>query len=391
MSTDVKLPESEYDRRLDAVREAMGECGYDVFVAYADEYRPGDTFYLSNFKPINVLEEAHQLVVMPIDQEPVMVTGTLNSYAAQERTWIDDVRPFTELQEALADVRDRADGVSTVGLAGEALLPVRLYETITSVLADQKFIHDETLLARLRQKKSSAEVAMLEAAARVGDESLGDAVEALDVGMSETDLAAVSEYGARRREAEIGSDYVIMAGEKTRYPTWRPHPDHRIKSGDYVIIDASPNLRGYAADVAITAIAGEGDDEQWETLRKANNLVGDVIEEAMYPGMQASDLYDCVLERVDEAGWKEYFLPWAQGVRAIGHGVGIDVVEWPNLGPDVDVTLDPGMVLSLKLDLHGIPSGGLRVERMVVVEENGVRGLNFPDPNEFSDAMRQFL
>ena len=388
MSTEPTLPPSEYDARLKAIREEMAAKEYDVFVVYADEYRPGDAFYLSNFKPINVLEEAHQLVIVPLDAEPILLTGTLNSYGARERAWVADVRPFDTMAETLAEVVEAQDA-DTVGLAGEKLFPVRYYERFADAIPDQDIVRDDELLAQLRWHKSDAEVAMLEAAGRIGDESIVDVVEALEPGVTEADLAAVGEFGARRRAAEIGSAYVIIAGENTRHPTWRPSPDERVEDGDYVIIDASPQYRGYAADVAITAIAGEGTAEQRETLERANQVVRDVVEEDIHTGLVASDLYDRVRDRVAAEGWMDEWEPWAQGVRAVGHGVGIDVVEYPNLGPAVDQTLDPGTVISLKLDLHGIPGGGLRVERMVAIEESGARGLNFVD--EVPDAVSRFL
>lgn len=388
MSTEPTLPPSEYDARLKAIREEMAAKEYDVFVVYADEYRPGDAFYLSNFKPINVLEEAHQLVIVPLDAEPILLTGTLNSYGARERAWVADVRPFDTMAETLAEVVEAQDA-DTVGLAGEKLFPVRYYERFADAIPDQDIVRDDELLAQLRWHKSDAEVAMLEAAGRIGDESIVDVVEALEPGVTEADLAAVGEFGARRRAAEIGSAYVIIAGENTRHPTWRPSPDERVEDGDYVIIDASPQYRGYAADVAITAIAGEGTAEQRERLERANQVVRDVVEEDIHTGLVASDLYDRVRDRVAAEGWMDEWEPWAQGVRAVGHGVGIDVVEYPNLGPTVDQTLDPGTVISLKLDLHGIPGGGLRVERMVAIEESGARGLNFVD--EVPDAVSRFL
>jgi len=75
MESEPTLPASEYDRRLSALRDAMAEKEYDLFVVYSDEYRIGDGFYLSNFKPINVLEEAHQLVLVPIDGDPIPSWG----------------------------------------------------------------------------------------------------------------------------------------------------------------------------------------------------------------------------------------------------------------------------------------------------------------------------
>jgi Xaa-Pro aminopeptidase len=390
MDSAPTLPESEYDRRISAVREAMAEKEYDLLVVYADEYRVGDAFYLSNFKPINVLEEAHQLVLVPVDDEPVLLTGTLNSHGARERSWIDDVRPFAAFTETLTDVVDRSDGVSRVGLAGERLLPVRWYDRLADALGSREIVRDDELLARCRQFKSDAEIRMLEHAAAIGDQSIVDVVGEMEVGDSEADLAAVGEYGARRRSAEIGSAYVVIAGANTRHPTWRPSPDHHVDDGDYVIVDASPQYRGYAADVAITAIAGD-DSEKTETLARANRVTNELIEEQVEPGIRAGDLYERVLDRVQREGWSEEFEPFATGVRAIGHGVGIDVVEWPNLGPGVDVTLEPGMVVSLKFDLHGIPGGGLRVERMIAIEEGGARPLNFTDPATLPEDVRAFL
>ncbi|MDX1746355.1 MAG: Xaa-Pro peptidase family protein [Halobacteriales archaeon] len=382
------LPDLEYDNRIAALREEMAAKEYDVFVVYADEYRPGDAFYLSNFKPINVLEEAHQMVVVPLDADPILLTGTLNSYGARERSWVEDVRPFDTLPETLAEVVEVQDA-ETVGLAGEKLFPVRYYERFADAIPDQEIVRDDELLAQLRWHKSEAEIRMLEESGRIGDESIVEVVEALEPGVTEADLAAVGEYGAQKRSAEIGSAYVIIAGENTRHPTWRPSPDVTVEDGDYVIIDASPQYRGYAADVAITAIAGEADDEKRETLQRANEVTHQIIEEDIYPGMVASELYDRVRERVAEEGWMDEWEPWARGVRAVGHGVGIDVVEYPNLGPDVDQTLDPGSVLSLKFDLHGIVGGGLRVERMLTIGDSGARGINFT--GDVPDSVAQFL
>ena len=58
------------------------------------------------------------------------------------------------------------------------------------------------------------------------------------------------------------------------------------------------------------------------------------------------------------------------------HGVGLDVVEPPDLNPDSSFVLQPGMTLAIKLDLHGLNGGGFRIEVVVVVTDTGVRPLN---------------
>lgn len=386
MTQHLTLPISEYHRRVQAVQQAMAREGYDLFIVYSDEYRPGNGTYLTNYKPINVIEEAPQMVLVPRDGEPIALMGRLNTFGAREVSWVKDIRPISELTETLRELQARHK-VARVGLAGQQLLPVKFYDSIVSVF--EHVVRDDELLARLRQRKSEHEIRMLEQSARLAEETICDVVRALRPGVTEVELAAVGEYGARRRGGEIGSAYVIIAGKNTAYPTWRPHPDHKVQDGDYVIIDASPALRGYSADVAITAIVGEGENAQWDTLRTVNGIVHDVIHEDIKPGMTIGRLYDRVHDRVRRAGLEEFFLPWAQGLRAIGHGVGVDVVEWPNLGPESDIQLPPNSVISLKLDLHGIPHGGIRIELMVAIGENSARSLNFTE--SVPEEIRRFI
>jgi len=78
------------------------------------------------------------------------------------------------------------------------------------------------------------------------------------------------------------------------------------------------------------------------------------------PEMPASAIYDYFLEKVQKVGYEKYFTPYANGFRAVGHGVGLDVVEWPNLDSKSNF----------------INFGGIRYEADVLVEENQCRSLN---------------
>ena len=60
----------------------------------------------------------------------------------------------------------------------------------------------------------------------------------------------------------------------------------------------------------------------------------------------------------------------------MGHGVGLDVVEAPDLSKTSDFTLEAGMTLATKLDLHDVENSGLRVEQVVLVTDTGSNSLN---------------
>ena len=82
------------------------------------------------------------------------------------------------------------------------------------------------------------------------------------------------------------------------------------------------------------------------------------------------------MKELEPHGFAKNFTPYAKGKRGVGHAVGLDVVEPPNLSSDSDFELEAGMTLAVKLDLHELPGGGYRIEIVVAVTEDGVMPLN---------------
>ena len=142
-----------------------------------------------------------------------------------------------------------------------------------------------------------------------------------------------------------------------------------------MLIDVNPSLNGYCADTAITVFNGEIPASTQKVLDVSKEIHRSVIEK-MRPGEPASTIYDYFLKETTKHGYRQEFILYAKGMRAVGHGVGLDVVEWPNLDQDSKFLLKPGMVLGVKFDLHGFDFGGIRHEVEVLVEEKRCRSLN---------------
>ena len=87
--------------RLARIRERMHEENFNALIVYSDEYRSGNTTYFTDYKPINVIEESPQVIFVVEDSDPVVMIGRLNSFAAKETIWIDDVRPIHEIDQHL--------------------------------------------------------------------------------------------------------------------------------------------------------------------------------------------------------------------------------------------------------------------------------------------------
>jgi Xaa-Pro aminopeptidase len=167
-----------------------------------------------------------------------------------------------------------------------------------------------------------------------------------------------------------------VTGVNTDLPTWRA-TDRPVEQDELLWLDFAPTYEGYGTDVAITLPMDGANEEQRKAIDFAWYASARMME-FVQPGRLGKEVFYKTLELVKEAGYEDYFVPYTKGTRAIGHGVGLDIVEPPDLGPEAEYVMEPGMVLALKFDLHGFSWGGVRVEHTVAVTKDGPRALNCP-------------
>lgn len=362
---------AEYQDRVRAIRRKMEEQQLDALFIFSDEYRCGNTLYVTGYKPINVIEESPQAVFLPLQGEPQVFLGHINAQSARKVSWIDQIHSTGELYEKLSPL---ATGLKRIGMVGENLLPLTIYRELQRAFPDAELVSCPVLVNELRQVKSEAELKWVEEACKLGDIGLQTAIESIEAGQTEIEVCAVAEHATRTRGGDLGCAYIVSAGQHMSLPTWRP--DHTvIRQGDVVMVDIAPSYKMYCTDVAVTVPVGPPSSDQRRALQVAREVALEVVEKTG-PGMPANSMYQEMRSRLERAGYADYFLPYAKGFRAIGHGVGLDVVEFPNLGPESDYLLVPNMVLGLKLDLHGLAFGGVRAEITVAITETGCRPLN---------------
>lgn len=376
----------ELKQRTENLRFRMKEEGYDALIIYSDEYRSGHSTYVTNYKPINVIEESPQLVLIVGDNAPVVFLGRLNAYAAKDMCWIEDVRgihrPYTDFPQVFKPIVGRA---SKIGLIGKNILPFEIYEQLVDAVPDAVIENRDDIMLNLRKIKTEAEIALMEEAADINDAVLKKAAKAVKVGMTEIQVAGLAEGLAREMNADIGSATVVMSGPNTNYPAWRA-TDRKIQPGEFVMLDFNPAIGHYCNDGGITILMPGADPEQERALIVGHRALKKVIP-TIKPGITARSIFDTLLEELEPHGFADNFTPYAKGLRGVGHAVGLDVVEPPNLSSDSDFELEAGMTLAVKLDLHDLPGGGYRIEVVVAVTEDGVRPLNklvLAEPDDFA-------
>ena len=371
----MQIQREELIQRTERMRSVMHENNLDALIIYSDEYRSGNGTYFTNYKPINLIEESPQMLCLIGDLPPTLFIGRLNAYSAVKTVWIEDVRPIHRLDEFVPEVFNSIINTNArIGLIGDNLLPLSNYRVIERHLGDAEFVPCTNLLIELRQVKSDNEIALMRHAAEIDDEVLAGLLKKIHIGQTETQVAAEAEYIGRKMGADLGSATVVMSGPNTNFPAWRPS-DRAIEAGDFVLVDFNPAVGNYCNDGGVTVLMPGASTEKADALAFGHKVIKEVIP-LIQPNTVASTIYDMMLARLEPAGYADNFVPYAKGQRGVGHGVGLDVVEQPDLTLDSDFDLLPGMTLAIKLDLHGLTGGGFRIECVIAITESGVDPLN---------------
>ena len=101
---------------------------------------------------------------------------------------------------------------------------------------------------------------------------------------------------------------------------------------------------------------------------------------SVFPGAKAEDLYDLALGIVEKAGLSEGFMGYPEPVSFVGHGLGLELDEWPILGKHSDHILEAGMMIAMEPKTIFPGEGVVGIENTFVVTEEGMEKLNhFPD------------
>jgi Xaa-Pro aminopeptidase len=306
------------------------------------------------------------------------LTGLSSSNAALlvdpagEATLYTDFR-YARKASALEGVRFEQTARAVIGdlatrLAGKTLwveahvLTAAAFETLRSGGVDA--IAQQGLVERLRAVKDPGELDTLQEAASISDLVFGALAAERFVGRTEVELAwRVRELFHEHGSSELSFDTMVAAGENGA----SPHSDNRdvaVPPNTLVIVDAGCRVDGYASDCTRTFATGELPDElarAYEVCLEAQ-LAGLA---AFAPGVGGREVDAAARDVIVAAGWGEQF------GHGLGHGIGLEVHEAPAVRAESTEMLEAGNVVSCEPGIYLPGLGGVRIEDMVLVTDDG--------------------
>ena len=369
------IDQSELQNRVVQLRKYVKNEGLNGIIVYSDEYRSGYCTYFTGYKPINVIEESPQTLIIMENEDPILVIGRLNYYSARETVWIKKVLQHHKFETEISDLLKKFNEKGKkIGIAGEHLMPFYLRDILTKAMPDVQFPIVTKIIDDMRKIKSKKEIELMEKAANINDKVLTELKDIIKVGMTEHQVVAHADFLGRQLGADLGSATVVMAGKNTKFPAWRA-TSKKLEKGELLMVDFNPAIGNYCNDGGITFLMPGASKFKTEALINSHKILKKTIN-SIRSQTKAASVHDSFYESLKPLKLDSNFSPYVTGTRGTGHGVGLDVVENPDLNKFSDFIFYPRMTLAIKLDLHELEEQGLRVEQVVEITEEGARPLN---------------
>lgn len=387
-----KTPKSELDQRIEKFRRHLENHHIDgaLILQNVDQYYFSGTI------------QQGQLYI-PAEGEPILMVNKNYERALTESS-LDNIVYLGNPKE-VPDIIENS-GIKSPKVLGMEydVLPVQVYRRIKKIFKDIDTRDVSHLIRSVRAVKSNYEIEMMRKAAILSDQVASLVPSLVREGITEVELAGKVEAEARKlghqgivRMRIWGGEMFyghLMAGAAAAVPSFLASPTggqglspavaqgssfKTIQAHEPILVDYVFAAQGYLSDH--TRIFSIG--KLPEKLVKGHHAMLDVqetVKKAAKPGVKAGDLYDIAIQRAEELGVGENFLGVGQHkIRFVGHGLGLEIDEYPFLAQGQKLVLEENMTLALEPKLIYPGEGVVGIENIHIVTENGLEQLNTYD------------
>lgn len=190
-------------------------------------------------------------------------------------------------------------------------------------------------------------------------------------GVTEKELADELTYQLRKAGAQKEAfETIVASGINASYPHHRP-TDKKVQNGEFLMIDFGAQIDGYNSDTTYTFLIGQKDDEKRE-LFNAVFHARLFATEMIAPGKtKVKEVEERARKELAKYDLNKYF------THSLGHGVGLEVHEFPYVNLKNDMVIQPNMIFTIEPGIYIPGKLGIRLEHMVLIKENDAEVIAF--------------
>lgn len=378
----------EHQDRLARLQKLMDRDGVDLFVVTQNV----DQYYLSG-----TMQTGY--IVVPRIGNPIYYVKRSVTRAEAESTIT--VKPLGSFRDFGKTVQDDfsalfANETPLTAVTEYDVLPVQVFERLRNVMPTMTWKDGSTMFRELRMIKSPFEVSRIRMAAAVVHRVLEQAAEYVQEGMMELELIAHIEHLFRMKghagimrmrgyNQEIITG-MVAAGDAAAEPTYFDGPAggrglspaspqgasrRVIGANEPLLVDIGCCIDGYVIDQTRTLVIGELQSDL-QAAYDATEAIIRATEEKLKPGTVCEELYTDSLAMAAQYGLSDHFMGYGEDqVKFLGHGIGIEIDEWPVLARGFKQQLEPGMVIAIEPKFTFPGRGVVGIENTYLITETG--------------------
>jgi Xaa-Pro dipeptidase len=289
---DMTFPFEEYERRLSELRVRIAQRLLDA-VVITD---PENIMYLTDYQTTGY--SFFQALVVPLEQEPFMITRQMEESNIIARTWVERTRPYPDTGDAIQML---VDALREFGLANKRIgyernsyfFPAYQQDFIHTTLTDGKLLDCFGIVEQGRIRKSEVEIDLMRKAAAATEAGMQAGLEASAAGVTENEIGAAISSAMFKAGGEPPAVMpYVTSGPRTMigHATWE---GRTVQPGEHVFLEVGGCYRRYHTALMRTVVLGELSDSMYkaqERMKMALNAVHEVVQ----PGMTVSDVDNLV-------------------------------------------------------------------------------------------------
>ena len=367
--------EAEYRHRLSRAQTMMAKAGLACMLLSTEPEVRYFTGYLTRFweSPARPW-----FLIVPAVGDPIAVIPSIG-VALMSRSWIADIRSWRSpdlvddgvslLRDTLRDVAgtDGQIGVPS-GLETHVRMPMHTWNALQDGLT---IVDDAEIMLRLRRVKSQNEIAKITQAGAIATRAFARVPEIAQAGVP---LEKVFRH-FQMLLLEEGADWVPYlagaAGQDGYFDVISPATETPLMNGDVLMLDTGAVWDGYFCDFDRNFAVGAASDGAQSAHARLIDAVNAGFEAAK-PGALMCDLFDVMSAVV--AGESDA----VADAGRMGHGLGMQLTEWPSIIPTERTVLEAGMVLTLEPSVETVDGRIMVHEENIAITETGAVFLNTP-------------
>ena len=379
-------PPEEIEGRLRRLRAAMEQSGIEAFLAV----QKMDAFYLSG-----TTQDA--LLFVPVEDKPLLMVKRELERARVESPLeaVIAIQSTRELPDLIRAHRGRLP--ETLGLELD-ILPAKDYFRYETLFEGTRLVDGSAVIRDVRKIKSPFEIDLMRKAGEIGERVYNKARDFLREGMTEIEFGGLMEAAAkvfgheglirvRSFNYEAYTWHVLSGpnggivsqsdspmgglGLSAAFPvgaSLRP-----MKAREPILVDFGICYQGYQADQTRMFSIGSMASKFIDAYHACREIHDAVLAETR-PGADCEKLFLDTLTLAEKLGYKDSYLgPPGLQCRFIGHGIGLELNEFPFLAQGQSYPLEAGMTFAVEPKIVFPGEGSVGLENTVVVTEDGYK------------------